>query len=233
MKKFQDRFLKILKWLIFVITALAVIAIVGRNWIAKEVMEQKIRLATGMEPEIGDISFGVLFPKVTLENFKVYNSADFGGTMFLDVPELHIEYDRAALRRHELHITLMRVNLHELDVVKNEDGVTNILPVVASMLPKKPGGGGREIAPIKGYKFTGIDLLNLSIGSVKFVDLKDQRRNRMVAIGIENQIYTNVVTTADLSSLSGQLWIRGGRVVGLPVSPPMRKAIPEPAPKTP
>jgi len=232
MKKSQDRFLKILKWLIFMITALAVIAIVGRNWIAKEVMEQKIRIATGMEPEIGDISFGVLFPKVTLENFKVYNPVDFGGTLFLDIPELHIEYDRAALRRHELHITLMRMNLHELDVVKNEDGATNILPVVDSMLPPK-SGGGRAVAPINGYKFTGIDLLNLSIGVVKFVDLKDQRRNRMAAIGIENQIYTNVVSTADLSSLSGQLWIRGGRVVGLPVNPPMRKAIPEPSPKTP
>ena len=100
------------------------------------------------------------------------------------------------------------------------------------MLPPK-SGGGRAVAPINGYKFTGIDLLNLSIGVVKFVDLKDQRRNRMAAIGIENQIYTNVVSTADLSSLSGQLWIRGGRVVGLPVNPPMRKAIPEPSPKTP
>jgi hypothetical protein len=232
MKTFRDWFFKILRWLAFVVIALVIIAIVGRDWIAKEVMEQKIRIATGMEPEIGDISFGVLFPKVTLENFKVYNSADFGGTLFLDVPELHIEYDRSALRRHELHITFMRVDLHELDVVKNEEGETNILPVIASMLPPK-SGGSRAVAPINGYKFTGIDLLNLSIGVVKSVDLKDQRRNRMVAIGIQNQIYTNIVSTADLSGLSGQLWIRGGRVVGLPVNPPTRKAIPGPPPKTP
>ena len=68
---------------------------------------------------------------------------------------------------------------------------------------------------------------------VKFVDLKDQRRNRTVAIGIQNQIYTNVVTSANLPGLSGELWVRGGYMVGLPVNPPAHKAIPEPVPATP
>ena len=146
MKTFQNWFFKILWWLTFVVIVLVIIAIVAnREWIAKEVVEQKIRTATGMEPEIGDISFGVLDPKVTLENFKLYNSADFGGTLFLDVPELHIEYDRAALRRHELHITLMRVNLHELDVVKNEDGATNILSCRhIDAAPQNPAAAGRS-----------------------------------------------------------------------------------------
>ena len=233
MKTFQSWFFKILWSLTFVVTALAIIAVAGRDWIARELVEQKIRAVTGMEPEIGDISFGVLEPKLTLENFKLYNPAEFGGTLFLDLPELHFEYDRAALRRHELHITLMRVNLHELDVVKNEAGATNFMSFVNAMAPRKSGGGGRAIAPISGCKFTGIDLLNLSVGVVKFVDLKDQHRNRMAAIGIENQIYTNVVSTANLPGLSGQLWLRGGRMVGLPVNPPVRKASPEPAPKTP
>ena len=156
----------------------------------------------------------------------------FGGTLFLDVPELHIEYDRAALRRHEIHITFMRVNLRELDVVKNANGATNLPSFVNKMAPKI-SGGGRTIAPIKGYKFTGIDLLNLSIGKVRFVDLKDQRLNRMVAIGLQNQIYTNVVSSADLPGLSERLWYRGGYLVGLPVNQPIRKASPEPAQKIP
>jgi hypothetical protein len=232
MKKFQSWFFKILWWVTFVVIFLVIIVLANREWIAKELMEQQIRAATGMEPEIGDFSFGVLDPNVTLGNFKLYNPAEFGGTLFLDVPELHIEYDRAAFRRHELHITLLRVNLHEVDVVKNAAGVTNIMSAMNAMMPRK-SGGGRTVAPLNGYKFTGIDLLNLSIGTVKFVDLKDKRRNRMVVIGIENQIYTNVVSPADLPGLSGQLWLRNGRMVGLPVNPPTRKASPEPAPTTP
>jgi hypothetical protein len=233
MKTFQSWFFRILWWLTFVIIAVAIGVLANREWIAKELAEKQIRAVTGMEPEIGDFSFGVQEPKVTLGNFKLYNPAAFGGTLFLDVPELHIEYDRAALRKREIHITFMRVNLQEVDVVKNEAGVTNLMSFVNTMAPQKSGGGGRTVAPLNGFKFTGIDLLNLSIGTVKFVDLKDQRRNRMVAIAIQNQIYTNVVSPADLPGLSGQLWFRGGRSVGLPVNPPIRKPSPEPPPKTP
>ena len=202
MKTFLSWFFKILWWLTFVVVVLAIIVFANRDLIVKQLAEREIRAATGLEPEIGDFSFSVLEPKLTLNNFRLYNTAEFGGTLFLDVPELHIEYDRAALRRHELHITLLRVNLHELDVVKNAAGATNLMSIANTVAPRKSGGGGRTVASINGRKFTGIDLLNLSIGAAKFVDLKDQRRNRAVAIGIENQIYTNVVSSADLHGLS-------------------------------
>ena len=233
MKTFQSWFFKILWWATFVVVFLAIIVLANRDWIAKQLAERQIHTATGLEPEIGDLSFSVLEPKVTLHNFRLYSTAEFGGTLFLDVPELHIEYDHAALRRHELHITLMRVNLHEVDVVKNQAGVTNIMSAINTIMPRKSEGGGRTVAPLNGYKFTGIDLLNLSMGAAKFVDLKDQRRNRMVVIGIQNQIYTNVVSPANLPGLSELLWRRGGSTVGLPVNPPMRKASAEPAPTTP
>jgi hypothetical protein len=234
MKTFQSWFFRILWWLTFVAIVLAIFVFANREWIVKDLAEQQIRAATRMEPEIGAFSFGIREPKVTLENFKLYNPAEFGGTLFLDVPELHVEYDKAALKRHEIHITLMRVNLQEVDVVKNAAGVTNIMSYASTMTPRTADGAHhRTIAPLNGYKFTGIDTLDLSIGTVKFVNLKDQRRNRMVAIGMQNQIYTNVVSSADLPGLSGQLWTRGAYLVGLPVNPPASEPAPETAPKTP
>jgi hypothetical protein len=233
MKTFQSWFFRILWWLTFVVIVLAIMVFANREWIVKDLAEQHIRAATGMESEIGVYSFGLREPKVRLENFMLYNPAEFGGTLFLDVPELYVEYDKAALKRHEIHITLMRVNLQEVDVVKNAAGATNIMSYASTMTPRTAGGGHRTVAPINGYKFTGIDVLNLSIGKVKFVNLKDQRLNRMVAIGMQNRIYTNVVSSADLAGLSGQLWTRGGYLVGLPVNPPMRESISEPAPTAP
>lgn len=219
MKTFQSWFFRILWWFTFVVIFMVIVVLANRDLIVKQLAERQIRAATGMEPEIGDFSFSVLEPKLTLNNFKLYSPAEFGGTLFLDVPELHVEYDRAALRRHELHITLMRVNLHELDVVRNAAGATNLMSFVNTMAPRKYGGG-RTVAPLNGFKFTGIDLLNLSIGAVKFVDLKDQRLNRTVTIGLQDLIYTNVVSSADLRGLSELLWRRGGAAVGLPVHQP-------------
>jgi hypothetical protein len=65
------------------------------------------------------------------------------------------------------------------------------------------------------------------------VDLKDQRWNRMVTIGIQNQIYTNVLSPANLPGLSERLWLRGGAAVGLPVNQPKYNDSLLPAPKTP
>ena len=66
----------------------------------KAVTEKRIRDATGMDAEIGKLSFGLLTPTVTLGDFKLYSPPDFGGTPFLNISELHAEYDLKALRKH-------------------------------------------------------------------------------------------------------------------------------------
>jgi hypothetical protein len=220
MKPFLNWCLKILWWFTFVVLALIILALVYREWIVKQVVEKQIHNALGLEAEIGNLSFSVLEPKVTFGNFKLYNTADSGGTLFLDMPELHVEYDRAALRHHEIHITFMRLNVNELDVVKNEEGVTNIFSIAKIVAPAKSGGGGRTFAPLNGYQFTGIDFLNISIGTAKFIDLKNPPRNRMLALGIKDQMIANVKSPADLAGLQSLIWLRGGYLVGLPGSPP-------------
>lgn len=47
---------------------------------------------------LGRLEIGLLNPKVTIENFVLYNAAEFGGAPMVDLPELHVEYDRPALR---------------------------------------------------------------------------------------------------------------------------------------
>ena len=90
-----------------------------------------------MDAEIGSVSLGLAEPTMTIQNLKLYNPPDFGGTPFLDIPEIHVEYDRAALARHELHVTLLRFNLGELDIVKNQAGQTNIFSLGLAVPLKK------------------------------------------------------------------------------------------------
>jgi uncharacterized protein involved in outer membrane biogenesis len=214
------------KWLfrLFVLAVvLVVILLLSLNSILRVWVEHRIRAQTGMDAEIGRFSLGLIEPTVTIQNFKLYNPPDFGGTPFLDIREIHAEYDRVALAKNDLHITLLRFNLAELDIVKNQAGQTNIfLPGIKSPA-RKSGGGGNLLANFKkqfGYDFTGIDVLNVSIGTAKFIDLKDQRLNREQKIGIENCIIKNVKSPDDLAGLVALIWLRGGNTVGLPVNPP-------------
>jgi hypothetical protein len=173
-----------------------------------------------MDAEIGSFSLGLIEPTVTIQNIKLYNPPNFGGTPFLDIREIHAEYDRIALAKNNLHITLLRFNLTELDIVKNQAGQTNIFSVAGIASLQKAGIGPNTVKRQTGLNFTGIDVLNVSIGTAKFIDLNDQQLNRTQKIDIENCIIKNVKTPEDLAGLAALIWLRGGNTVGLPINPP-------------
>jgi len=208
---------RIFKWLIglfLAAVALVVVAVIvlllSYNSMLRVVMERQIHAQTGMDAEIGSVHFALTSPTVEIRNLKIHNSRDFGGTPFLDIPEIRVEYDRAALARHEIHLKLLRFNLGELDIVKNQAGRTNIfLPNIKS--PAKNGGGGNPLANFKkqsGYDFTGIDQLNVSIGKVKYIDLNNQQNNREQTIGIDELVIPNVKSQTDLMGLAADIALR-------------------------
>src|SRR5271168_490419 len=130
----------IFKWalrLFLLAVVLIVIFFLSLNSILRVVIEHNIRAQTGMDAEIGRFKLGLLEPTIEIQNLKIYNPPSFGGTPFLDIPEIHVEYDRAALVKREIHVTLMRFNLGELDIVKNEAGQTNIFALGLSVPTKK------------------------------------------------------------------------------------------------
>jgi hypothetical protein len=207
----------IFKWALRLFIAAVVLAVVGivvlllsYNSILRVAIEHNIRAQTGMDAEIGSFNFALTSPTIKIQNFKLYNSSDFGGTPFLDIPEIYVEYDRAALARKEIHITLMRFNLGELDIVKNEAGQTNILSLGVALPAKNSGSAAAaDLKKQTGYDFKGIDVLNVSVGTAKFIDLKDQRNDRTQIIGIENCPLRNVKSRADLGGLEAFIVLRG------------------------
>jgi hypothetical protein len=218
------------KWLfrLFLLAVvLIVILLLSLNSMLRVWVEHRIRARTGMEAEIGRFSLSLTAPTVTIQNFKLYNPPDFGGTPFLDIREIHAEYDRAALARHEIHLTLLRFNLSELDIVKNEAGRTNIFSLGITLPSKKSGGskGAAEFKKQTGFEFKSIDVLNVSVGTMKFIDLKDQRFNRTKKIGLENCVMKNVKSQADLAGLGVLVALRGGDFFGSLVNLPGHGAL--------
>ncbi|MGH7954270.1 MAG: hypothetical protein ACREFE_20435, partial [Limisphaerales bacterium] len=147
---------------------LAVVFFLSLNSILRVMIEHQIRARTGMDAEIGRFHLGLVEPTIEIQNLKLYNPPDFGGTSFLNIPEIHIEYDRLALAKHEIHITLMRLNLGEVDIVKNEAGRTNIFALGIPLPAKSSSGHASPFAKQTGFDFQKIDVLNVSIGAAKY-----------------------------------------------------------------
>jgi hypothetical protein len=204
----------IFKWLfrLFILAVvLVVIFFLSFNSILRVLVEHNIRATTHMDAEIGRFKLGLAEPTLEIKNLKIYNPPSFGGTPFLDIPEIHVEYDRDALAKGEIHVTLMRFNLGELDIVKNEKGQTNLFSLGVTLPTKKDKSKSAEdFENETGFDFKSIDVLNVSIGMAKFIDLKDQRNNREQTIGIENCVIKNVKSQTDLAGLAALVALRGG-----------------------
>jgi len=197
---------RLIKWL-FILLLLAVALVAGlllsKDAILKAAVEQQIRAQTGMDAKIGHLSLGLLTPVVTIENLTLHNTAEFGGTPFLDIRELHLEFDRDALAQRKLKITLLRLNLEELTVVRNPNGATNI-SALNTPQARKPTKLAGEV------EFSGVDVLNLSLGKIQLIDLKEPRNNRIRNVNLQNQVFHNVRTPGDLYGVLVLLWIRSG-----------------------
>jgi len=199
---------KCLAGLLVLAVVLAVIFFLSLDSILRVVIQHNLRAQTGMEAEIGKFHLGLLEPVVDIKNLQLFNSADFGGTPFLNIPEIHVEYDRAALAKNQIHITLLRFNLGELDIVKNEAGQTNLFALGLPVPTQKNVAQGSKI-----------NVLNVSVGTAKYIDLKDQKNNREQKIAIENQVVKNVQTPADLAGLALLVALRSGDFFGSLVAP--------------
>lgn len=208
----------LLKWtlrLFLVAVVLVVVFLISLDSILRLAVEHSMRQQTGMEVEIGKFHLGLLEPVIEMKDLRLYNTPQFGGTPFLSIPEIHVEYDRAALRQNQIHITLLRFNLGELSIVKGQDGQTNLLSMGLQPLPTNApaGKGGNGFAVFKertGMDFQGIDCLNVSVGEFKYLDLQNPKNNREQKIGIDNCIITNITSAADLTGLAVVVGLRSG-----------------------
>jgi hypothetical protein len=229
-----------LKWGLRVAIAVVVLVLVtvvlayrSRDRILGWVVARNIQAQTGMVTKIRSFHLGFHDSTVEIKDMKLFNTAEFGGAPLLDIPEIHAEYDAAALQRQELHLTLLRFNLGELDIVKNQSGQTNIFSLgiplsTAAATANAPASGAatpstnapparQPVADMqkatgidlkKGFK--GIDRLQVSIGDFKYVDLQNPGNNREQKIGIENCVITNVTSASDLAGLAVLVGLRSG-----------------------
>ena len=201
-----------LKWtlrLIALVVVATVLLLVFKDTLLRMVAEHQIRAETGMEVKIGRFSSGLFSPVVTIENFRLYNTPQFGGGEFLVIPELHVELDAEAMAAQKLRVKLVRFNLAELDIVKNAAGETNIVTMFAKMPKGKLAPHGVHVGGKK-FEFESVDVLNLSLGRLRFIDLQNHTNDHEIAINLDNQVFNNIKTEGDVYSIAILLWLRGG-----------------------
>ena len=139
MKTFFRWVIRICVTLLCLTVLLAVLAVLLKDIIAKSLAEKNLRDNTGMDAKIEKMEVGLMTPTVNLSGLKIYNSEQFGGDSFLEMPELRMEYVPGDIRDGKMHLKTVRLNLSEIHIVKDKTGHTN-LEMLDKEVKKKSSG---------------------------------------------------------------------------------------------
>jgi hypothetical protein len=195
----------------FRLLLLVIVLVVGllllKDNIARSFAEQRIRQGTGFDTKVGKLQLALLEPRFTIENLVLYNPAEIGGSPFLDAPDIQAEYAPGELALGKVRFKFLRLNIRELHIMQT-DGRTNVIDLLRKIpfdrrAPKGEGRAGK-------YAFTGIDVLNLSIGKVRYTDPRRPKRNQEINLGLENHIVRNVRSEEDLADVLLKVLFRAG-----------------------
>ena len=212
--------LKILVGVLAVLITLLVVGLLSFDWIVKRTIQSRVNASGVAEVEIGSLNIGLLRPHLEVRNLKVFGQSQFGGVQILDLPELCVEYDRDAFKARELKLRLLRIRLNELTLVDGfAGGDTNMFQrlqgyselIVAYTNRLSEVTNRLDLASaqrIGNATFTGLDRLELTVGRVRFLDMKDPLSEKVATLNINRRVMTNITDLSGMAPLAMELLVR-------------------------
>lgn len=187
---------------VVIVLVLLIGALLLRDPIVQSLTENRIAESTGLDVRIRKLSMGLLSSKMTIEGLRIYNTPEFGGGIMLDIPELHFEADSSALKGGEVRLRLLRIELAELQIVINRDGISNFEALRRYRLGRESQAEGPLDDIIDpSLDFAGIAMLNLSVDRFYKTDLKQGGPPQVIEVDLRNAVYQRIHTREELLGL--------------------------------
>lgn len=228
---------KLFKWMLglaFLAVVLVALLVIFMDSLLRWAAERQIKEQTGLDVRIGKVETSLLQARFRLENLVLYNTPEFGGTPMVDLPELHIEYDRQGLLERKVHLNLMRLHLAEVNIVEGQSNRFNLTVLEDFLKARVKNEQAPKLSDYSAVeaRFGGIDKLVLTVDRIRLTAMKKPADSKVFDIGIRNQVMTNMVTEQDVADqLVKVAFERGAKILmqdngSLAVPPPPVKPVP-------
>ncbi|MBI5802145.1 MAG: hypothetical protein HZA92_15650 [Verrucomicrobia bacterium] len=214
----------LLKWafrLFVLLLALLAILALSFDTIVTSFAEGKLRKQTGLEVRMEKLELRPWSGRARVEKLVLYNPPEFGGGPLVNVAELRVEYDPALARERKLHLTSLRFDLAELNIVLDKDGQSNLDGVRRTV--EKIRRGQRVAKTNAPIEFAGLDMMNLTLGKATWTDLRTSGTPREFNLGIRNEVVQDMKDSKEVVAKLTPILVRAGLAffgVGQPVMEP-------------
>ena len=193
--------------ILLVIVVVLVVISFFRDFIIKEGIGIGIKSVLGSEGRVGNFSMSLLGQKVRIKDLKIYNPEGFPKEVFLDMPDIKVDYDLPAMLKQELHLPLIVVDMNEMVVIKNKDGLLNVdeLKIIKEQKAAHPDKTNKEEkktekpAELK----MKIDKMTLTVGRVIYKDYSqsDPPVIKVYDAGIKDKTFENISSAQQMAVL--------------------------------
>ncbi len=181
---------KVVGWIAIAVAVLGIVLFLTRNAIARKSVEYGARKMTGFPLTLGSVDLELFSSKVDVHDLKLMNPPEFQEQMFVDMPELYVDYRLPSMFSGVPHVNDMLINIKQLVIVKNktDSNVEKLKGILSS-----PGSTSSS-------KYT-VDKLRIHVGTVT---IKDYSRPKPSARDIKlnlDRTYRNITDSTDISKL--------------------------------
>lgn len=199
---------KLLLWLCGILLALllvCVVLLIFKDPLLGAFMIARVEKETGAKASLGSFKLDLTSGYVHIKDFKLHNPPGFDDSLLLRVPELFLRVDRDAAGKDTFRLDEARVNLAELNIIRNAAGQTNIFELEEHSRSKRKKKAKDRLDDIS---FGGIGELHVSVGTVRYRDMRNATNNYEFVIGIENEVVTTIKNEKDLETWAKAFLVR-------------------------
>ena len=184
--------MKKLLWKILAALAiLIVILFLARNVIARKAVEIVAKRTTGFPMEIGSVDLGLFSSRVDVRDLKLMNPPEFQDRLFVDMPQLYVDYRLGSMFSGAPHINDMLINIKQLVIVKNAKGDSNAMKLKGVV----SSGDSKSSAKYQ------VDQLRIQVGAVTIKDYSRAKpMERTLTLNLQ-RTYKNINDSTDITRL--------------------------------
>lgn len=117
---------KIIGSLLGIFIVLLVVVVLAKNTILKVAVEQSVTRLTGFKTTVQSLQYN--YPStIHIQGLEIKNPSGFQSEVFTNIPEIYAQLElQELLKGKKIHLPEVRLNLQEVHIEKNAQGVSNI-----------------------------------------------------------------------------------------------------------